>query len=74
MNVKLCSKQKNKIDILLQIVAPQLSGGSQHHYSTKTRQAGFTNEQSMYSLTSLYSQLIRILNLMCMGTDSNKIL
>jgi hypothetical protein len=32
---------------------PQLSGGWQHNYSTKTRQAGCANEQSMYSLLSL---------------------
>jgi len=32
------------------IVAPQLSGGWQHKYSTKARQAGHANEQFMYSL------------------------
>ncbi len=31
-------------------MAPQLSSGRQHNYSTKTRQAGWANEQSMYSL------------------------
>ncbi len=35
------------------IVAPQLSGGWRHNYSTKTRPAGCTNEQSMYSLMSM---------------------
>jgi hypothetical protein len=28
-------------------VAPQQSGGWQHNYSTKTRQAGHTNEQAV---------------------------
>ncbi len=52
-NLKLCSKQYNKIYILHLIVAPQLSSGWQHNYSTKTRQTGCANEQSMYSLTSM---------------------
>jgi hypothetical protein len=34
-------------------VAPKLSSGWQHNYSTKTRQAGRANEQSMYSLMSM---------------------
>ncbi len=41
---QLCSKQYNKIYM---IVGPQLSGGWQYNYSTKTRQAGRANEQSM---------------------------
>ena len=32
---------------------PQLGGGRRHNYSTKTRQAGCANEQSMYSLMSM---------------------
>jgi len=35
-------------------VAPQLSIGWRHTYSTKTRQAGHANEQSMYSLMPMY--------------------
>ncbi len=35
------------------IVAPQLSGGYQHNYPTKTVQAGHANEQSIYSLMSI---------------------
>jgi hypothetical protein len=35
--LKFCSKQYNKIDLLQLIVVPQLSGGWQHNYSTKTR-------------------------------------
>ncbi len=31
-------------------MVPQLSSGWRHNYSTKTRQAGRANEQSMYSL------------------------
>jgi hypothetical protein len=31
-------------------MVPQLCSGWQHNYSTKTRQAGCTNEQPMYSL------------------------
>ncbi len=39
------------------IVAPQLSSGWQHNYSTKTRQAGWANKQSMYSLMSVENTL-----------------
>ncbi len=53
LNLKLCSKQYNKSDLLQLIVVPQLSGGWQHNYSTKTRQAGHANEQSLYSLMSM---------------------
>jgi len=35
------------------IVAPQLSGGWQHNYSTKTWQADHANEQSFYLLKSM---------------------
>ncbi len=35
--------------VLHLIVVPQLSSGQHHNYSTKTRQAGRANEQSMYS-------------------------
>jgi len=52
LNLKLCSKQYNKKYVLHLIVAPQLCSGWQHNYSTKTRQAGRANEQSMYSLVS----------------------
>jgi hypothetical protein len=40
----------NKIELLHQIVAPQLSGGWQHNYSTKTRQAGHAYKQYIYYL------------------------
>ncbi len=53
LNLKLCIKQYNKKFDLHLIVAPQLGGGRRHNYSTKTRQAGHANEQSMYSLTSM---------------------
>jgi hypothetical protein len=43
----------NKIDLLHLIVAPKLSGGSQHYNSTKTWQAGLANVQSNYSLMSM---------------------
>ncbi len=33
-------------------MAPQVSSGWQDDYSTKTRQSGHANEQSMYSLMS----------------------
>jgi hypothetical protein len=36
--------------VLHLIVVPQLSSGWQHNYSTKTRQADWANELSMYSL------------------------
>jgi len=32
---------------------PQSSGGCQHNYSTKTRQAGHANEHSIYSHRSI---------------------
>jgi hypothetical protein len=57
LNLKLCSKQYNKKIILHLIVAPQLSSGERHNYSTKTWQAGQANEQSMYSLMSMESTL-----------------
>jgi hypothetical protein len=53
LNLKLWSKQHNKIDLLHLIVAPQLNGGWRHTYSIKIRQAGCANEQSMYSLMSM---------------------
>jgi hypothetical protein len=52
-NLKLGSKEYNIILLLHLIVAPQLSRGWRHNYSTKTRQAGPANEQSMYSLMSM---------------------
>ena len=57
-NLKLCGKQYNKIDFLHLIVAPQLIGGWQHNYLTKTRQTYRVNEQSIYSLMSMvYAQV-----------------
>jgi hypothetical protein len=53
LNLKLCSKQYNKKFVLHLIVAPQLSSGWRHNYSTKTRQAGQDNEQSVYFLLCL---------------------
>jgi len=38
------------------IVVPQLSSGWQHNYSTKTRQAGHANEQSMVQVESCMLQ------------------
>jgi hypothetical protein len=55
LNLKLYSIQYNKKFVLHLIVVPQLSGGQRHNYSTKTRQAGQANEQSMYSLMSMVS-------------------
>jgi hypothetical protein len=40
------------------IVAPQLSSGWQHNYSTKTRQVCRANEQSMYSLMTIVSSYV----------------
>ncbi len=53
LKLKLHSNQYNKNFVLCLIVAPQLSSGWQHNYSTKTRQAGHADEQSMYSLMSM---------------------
>ncbi len=39
LNLKLCGKPYNKNFVLHLIVAPQLGGGWQLNYSTKTRQA-----------------------------------
>ncbi len=52
-NLKLGSKLYEKIGLTHMIVAPQISGGRQHNYSNKARQAGHANEQSIYSLMSL---------------------
>ncbi len=51
--LKLCSKQYNIFILLHLIVVPQISSGWQHNYSTKTRQAGHTNEQFRYSLMAV---------------------
>jgi hypothetical protein len=40
--------------LLNQIVVPQLNGGWQYNYSTKARQGGRANEQSIYSLLSVH--------------------
>ncbi len=56
------SKQYNKIDLLHLIVVLQLSGGWQHNFLTKTRHAGRTNEQSMYSFMSMMAQQCATLN------------
>jgi hypothetical protein len=53
LNLKLCIKHDNKNFVLHLIVAPQLSSGWQNNYSTKTRQAGRANEQSLYYLMSM---------------------
>jgi hypothetical protein len=57
LNLILCNKQHNKKFVLHLIVVPQLSSGWQHNYSAKTRQAGWANEQSMYSLMSMHLDL-----------------
>jgi hypothetical protein len=62
LNLKLYSKEYNKKFVLHLIVAPQLSRGWQHNYSTKTRQAGQANEQSMYSLMSMATTLSKVRN------------
>ncbi len=66
LNFKLCSKEYNKNFALHLIVAPQLSSGFRHHYSTKTRPTGHTDEQSMYSLTSMVLAYLSV-NLGCWG-------
>jgi len=58
LNLKLCTKQYNKKFVLHLIVAPQLCSGWRHNCSTKTRQAGRANEQSMYSLMSMILRLL----------------
>jgi hypothetical protein len=57
LNLKLCTKEYNETDLLHLIVVPQLSGGWQHIYSTKTWQAGRAHEQSMYSPMSMLGHL-----------------
>jgi hypothetical protein len=66
LNLKLCCKEYNKNFALHLIVAPQLSSGWRHNYSTKTRPMGYTNEQSMYSLTSMVLAYLSV-NLGCQG-------
>ncbi len=55
LNLKLCIKEYNKIDLVYLIVAPQLSSGLRHNFLTKTRLMGSANEQSMYSFMSMVS-------------------
>jgi hypothetical protein len=55
LNLKLYSIQYNKKFVLHLIVVPQLTSGQRHNYSTKIRQAGQANEQSMYYLMSMVS-------------------
>jgi hypothetical protein len=66
LNLKLCSKLYNKIHLLHLIVTPQISVGWQHNYSTKTRQAGCTNEQSMYYLMSMVHIYLYGIAYMCL--------
>ncbi len=65
LNLKLCNKLNNKIFLLQLIMAPQLIGGWQCNYPNKTRQAGRTNEQSIYSLMSMQCS-----QLMCVPDES----
>jgi len=58
LNLKFLSKQYNKKFVLHLIVVPQLSSGRRHNYSTKTRQAGQANEQSMHSLMFMVHPLL----------------
>jgi hypothetical protein len=58
LNLKLCSKLYNKNFVLRLIVMPHLSSEQQHNYSSRTRQVGHTNEQSMYSLMSMVETVI----------------
>jgi hypothetical protein len=48
LSLKLCSKWYNKNLVLHLIVAPHLSSGWEHNYSTQTRQAGCVNEQCVH--------------------------
>ncbi len=41
------------------IVVPQPSSGWCHNYSTKTRKAGWANDQSIYSLMAMVSGCLR---------------
>jgi hypothetical protein len=62
LEFKLCSNPFIKIVLLHLIMVPQLSGGWRHNYMTKTRQVGFPNEQSMYSLKSVVSDEKKFIN------------
>ncbi len=46
-----------RIDLLQQIVVPQLSCGWQHNHPTKTRQAGCADVQSIHFMLSVYRTL-----------------
>ncbi len=59
LNLKLCSKQYNKIVLLNLIVVPQLSSDWQHINPTKTRQKDCANEQYMNYLMSMVEYLPR---------------
>jgi hypothetical protein len=51
---KLCWKQYYDIELLRWIVAPQLIGGLQHDYSTKTRQVGH-EFSDVYGLSEVFN-------------------
>jgi len=71
LNLKLGSKQYNKIIILGLTVVPQISGVWQHNYSTKTKQAGCGTEQSVYSdiaMTGFHDLLTKMINTKITGT------
>ncbi len=53
LNLRLYSKKYNIDFVQHLIVVTKLSSGWQHNYSTKTRQTGRANQQSMYSLMSI---------------------
>jgi hypothetical protein len=53
LNLKLCTKLYNKKIVLDLIVVPWPRSGRRHNYSTKTKQAHWANEKSMYSLMSM---------------------
>jgi hypothetical protein len=55
----LSSKQYNKIDLLHQIVGPQLSSGKQHNNSTKTRFVGCINKQS-YVYAMIFTSILTL--------------
>ncbi len=61
LSSKLCSEQYNKNFVLHLIVVPQLGGRRRHNYSTKTRQAGRANEQSLMSM--IYIQEGKLLDI-----------
>ncbi len=73
LNLKLSIKQYYKNDLLNLILAPQLGGGWQQSYSTKTRQAGSANHRRRIEyLSMLPMSSLSIMSCLCLISQLNE--